>query len=106
MQDRSVLLKKLLDIRQESKLLKEVKDTLDEIKMIKSVLVNQLEVVGSLQNIVSKENPSEAEQTAQNDQTSFGKVLNLIRNTTRKFDAMESHAKEVEIEVRHRNVER
>lgn len=106
LQDRSVLLKKLLDIRQESKLLKEVKDTLDEIKMIKSVLGHQIEVVGNLQNIVRDPNSTDAIQTAQNNQRPFERVLHLIRNTMRKFDAMESHAKQVEIEVRHGDIQR
>lgn len=96
-----MLLKKLLDIRQESRILKEIKDIVDEIKMIKSVLGHQVEVVRMVQELTSKK-PIVGEpcNVQENDGEDFTGVLTLLGNTKRRIEVMESHAKEVEIQVR------
>jgi len=106
-EQRSKLLKKLLDIRSESNLLKEVKDILDEIKMILSVLCDQIEILESdgLKEFFKKP----AEVSASPSQTPpaqitvpttishpFPKVRDLINGTKKNFTAMEAHAKDVE----------
>ncbi|KAK7722982.1 hypothetical protein SLS57_004838 [Botryosphaeria dothidea] len=97
---RSMLLKKLLDIRQESRILKEIKDIVDEIKMIKSVLGHQVEVVRMVQELTSKK-PIVGEpcNVQENDGEDFTGVLTLLGNTKRRIEVMESHAKEVEIQL-------
>ncbi|KAL1621012.1 hypothetical protein SLS56_009428 [Neofusicoccum ribis] len=100
-QNRSMLLKKLLDILKESKLLKEIKDILDEIKMIKSVLKDQTKVVNALQSMVETRAPFASTTSLADNENKFGDVLNLLNETECSFDLMEVHAKEVEKGLEH-----
>ena len=89
-------LKRLLDIRSESKLLREIKDVLDEIKMIKAILTDQLGV------LESSELPKFFSEFYGNSSTNkrgprpFSEVKKLLEGISYDFDGMKNHAKDVE----------
>jgi hypothetical protein len=88
-QKRSLYLKRLLDLLEESKLLKSIKDVLDEIKMIKAVLEDEQKVLDS---------PSFGKLFE--DSRTFSAVSEMIYDIYRNFQNMEDHAKGVEAGVR------
>ncbi|KAI0602483.1 hypothetical protein F4775DRAFT_537433 [Biscogniauxia sp. FL1348] len=81
---RSQYLKKLLDIRKESKVLEDVKDILDEIKMVQSVLKDQEEVIFKVNNFLKHEGLG---------------LHNILKETVSKFKTMEDQARSVEVSL-------
>jgi hypothetical protein len=97
-EQRSKLLKRLLDIRKESNLLERVKDLLDEIKMIQSIIKDQLEVLG----VSEKKRSSEIKDFFGADwkEGGFNEPLKVLRGINDNFRGMESLALALEKGVR------
>lgn len=87
--DKIILLKALLDIRQEIDLLKEIKDTRDEINIILSVLRTQLEVVEQMRSRYHKRFYLLEDST----------VSSIIKNDIAEFARMDNQAKNVQDKV-------
>jgi hypothetical protein len=97
-EQRSKLLKRLLDIRKESNLLERVKDLLDEIKMIQAIIKDQLEVLG----VSEKKRSSEIKDFFGTEwkEGGFNEPLKVLRGINDNFRGMEALAMALEKGVR------